>query len=428
MPESSLLSCRPVDEITLPVSGSVDITLFRPIIDSPEFQKLGYRDQLGFARTTFRGATHTRLCHSLGTGELTKRRIRKLVEWGYITQAEALAVWLYGFDHDTGHGPGCHVTDPLVKVGHDERAIAIFSRMRGLIEACGVDYDLFMDIAARKNPLSQIVSHTPLGTDKLDYMARDAHYSGIKGMLDLDIFMNHVYFLDGRLAADAKIVNYVDQLAEFYRLLYAEIYFKTSVMLTERYVQRMIGTLLGVGEYPAVLTEDELVEMTDGELEYTLSHAKDPVIRAQYARVITRTQPRPAVVFVRYPENYWAGSFPMKYVEAPMSLFNHKDLRKPAELYGIERKIEESLGMPKFSILVAPPVPWRRFMPPEVDFIVDGGQFRTFRDLRSDEYDAQIKAAEHFAALYVATDMENCASLNDPGVVGRISEIVMRYA
>jgi hypothetical protein len=228
--------------------------------------------------------------------------------------------------------------------------------------------------------------------------------------------------------ADAKIVNYVDQLAEFYRLMYAEIYLKTSVMLTERYVQRMIGMLLGLNDHPAVLTEKELVEMTDGELEYTLSHAENTMIRDQFARVITRTQPRPALVFVRYPENYWAGSFPMKYVEAPISLFNHKDLRKPTELYRLERDIEQSLGMPQYSILVAPPVPWRRFMPPEVDFIVDGGQFRTFRDLRQDEYEAQIKAAEHFAALYIATDQEDCHLLNEEQAIRRITEIVMRYA
>src|SRR5437879_10304060 len=50
------------------------------IISTPEFQRLAGLRQLGFAELSYRGATHTRFAHSIGTFFLTRTILRRIVQ------------------------------------------------------------------------------------------------------------------------------------------------------------------------------------------------------------------------------------------------------------------------------------------------------------------------------------------------------------
>ncbi len=68
-------------EFFLPVVGFCWFTdQERMIIDHPAFQRLGKLSQLGLAFTVFRGATHRRFEHVLGTVEITERMIKAIRE------------------------------------------------------------------------------------------------------------------------------------------------------------------------------------------------------------------------------------------------------------------------------------------------------------------------------------------------------------
>ncbi len=113
------------------------------IIDTPEFQRLAGLRQLGFANFAYRGATHTRFEHSVGTYFVARTLMRRVTQ-----NHERL-----GFDH-----PGRLVGPELVQVPKnalDERERATWdspqARWRGLTEV--------VSIAALMHDLG----HVPLG-------------------------------------------------------------------------------------------------------------------------------------------------------------------------------------------------------------------------------------------------------------------------
>jgi hypothetical protein len=60
-----------------PVHGDILLSdLAADLIDTPEFQRLGRIMQLGFAHLVYRGATHTRFTHSLGTYWVSREILR----------------------------------------------------------------------------------------------------------------------------------------------------------------------------------------------------------------------------------------------------------------------------------------------------------------------------------------------------------------
>lgn len=55
-------------------------SLAAAIISTPEFQRLAGLRQLGFAELAYRGATHTRFAHSIGTCFLSRTILRRIVQ------------------------------------------------------------------------------------------------------------------------------------------------------------------------------------------------------------------------------------------------------------------------------------------------------------------------------------------------------------
>ncbi len=172
---------------SIPLSRAAYATL-----DTRLFQRLKHLKQVGPVYLVYPGATHTRFSHSIGVYHLVRLALQHLVTLVDISPEVGRATMAAALLHDLGHFPYSHVMDDISingqRLSHAQLSAALIARDP---EICGVleqeweiDPSLVMDIVAgRANPRLPRFLYTlidgPMDMDKLDYLNRDAHHTGV---------------------------------------------------------------------------------------------------------------------------------------------------------------------------------------------------------------------------------------------------------
>lgn len=198
-------------------------TLERYVIDSPPVQRLRHVHQLALNYLVYPGATHKRFEHSLGVAELASRvfdvisaeenllpEIREHVP--ELTDPELRPNWrrtlrIAAFCHDIGHLPFSHGADDLLPRNWDHERITgdliLSPEMQPVWEKLGnegapvePEHIVRLALGPEKAPpdlhfttgqaiLSEIIVGDAFGVDRIDYLLRDAHHTGVSfGGLD----------------------------------------------------------------------------------------------------------------------------------------------------------------------------------------------------------------------------------------------------
>jgi hypothetical protein len=417
--------------IPIPYVRVVRVGNVLPIIDSRPFQDLDRRKQLGFMGMVFRGAGYSRYIHSMVVYWLTCRRMQRLVDWGVCTLQDRINVEVASLLHDIGHGPGSHLTDPLVLVEHDERGYEISATLREQIEECGAEFEVVMAILKREHPLSVIIFDTPLGTDKLAYLWIDSEVTGLGGMPPHAMFLDNVYYkvVDGKglLEVDPKIDNQARALIEHYRLMYAAGYYKKASAVYERGWQQNIAKLLGMDGGEAEFSIEELVRLSDDGLVERMLNASNPVVRLATERLIARKHPRSAVVMVAgQTEGFFApDNKPMVCKKVPEMYFEDKRIAKPAFLAQLERELGEQFNLPEGHLVITPPLQKRRFMPPDMFMSTNKGPMH-IKEYWPSQYRTWQEEASGYLKFHFCVVPERRAEIASQGdlVVERFQEAV----
>ena len=275
-------------QIKDPVHGYIEVPdELIPLLDSPLLQRLHHIRQLGFAYLVYPGANHTRFEHSLGAMALAD----KVCQSVGLAEDERLLVCSAALLHDIGHGPYSHASERLRsefgEFSHDD-ILPFADVLQPQLDAIGCDIREVAGIISGTHRLASII-HGDLDVDRMDYLLRDAHYSGVPyGTLDANRLIQSLV-----MDAEQGLVLKDSGVAAAESLLIARTLMGPSVYY--HHVSRIAEEMfLAAGRLHFTKdTIDAFMRMDDAEGALTLLNsssapARDLMTRIRYRRLFKR--------------------------------------------------------------------------------------------------------------------------------------------
>ncbi len=249
-----------------PIHGYIHVSLqvIWDCINSSWFQRLRRIRQLGGANMVYHCAEHTRFAHSLGVYEIVRRMVTEIPDIaGSLSEDEKVTVMLAGLLHDIGHGPYSHAFEAITVTSHEVytcRIIEENTEITEILEAArpGLSKDV-ADVIRHKsrNPLlSQMIS-SQLDADRMDYLLRDAYFTGTTyGEFDLERIFRTLRIHDGtQLVVKESGVYAVENYIMSRYHMYWQIYYHPTARSYEYLLHALFRRLgdLGDTEDPSLI-------------------------------------------------------------------------------------------------------------------------------------------------------------------------------
>lgn len=219
-----------------PVHGFIKVQngLVLDILQTPEVQRLRRIRQMGTAYLVFPSGEHSRFGHALGAMALMQDALSVLREKGVeITEQEWEGALLAALLHDIGHGPFSHTLENVFfqnpDFRHEQMSYALMEdlnrRFEGRLDCCLRIFEGSYD----KPFLNQLVSGQ-LDIDRLDYLRRDAHFSGVvEGIVGVERIIKTLNVHEGQLVVEAKGGYAVENYLLSRRQMYGQVYLHKTV-------------------------------------------------------------------------------------------------------------------------------------------------------------------------------------------------------
>ena len=414
------------------------------LLSTPEFNKLSHIKQLGLAHLVFPGAHHTRFEHSLGVSHLGS----KMADSVGLDAHEKKLVETAAMLHDVGHGPYSHTLEHIL---HSRGGMDHMTVTEGIITG---EYDVLregeQDVFSERMSVPEIIEkhdmdpkdvanlirgpdaggsernllywtegspsfqtvdqtlghlvHGPVDCDQMDYLLRDAHFTGVKhGIIDherliacMERHADDVAVTEGGLSA-------LEGMMMARGLMYSAVYFHRVTRITELMLSRAVERMEGVEVEPV-----DMQRMVDSEIWQVLDQAGD-FSRDMLRRIKYRQMLKIAVSRRR-------DDFEVSEVERLVELAENSTLRQEieAEIAG-RAGIPEgyvALDVPSVKLLLSEP----RMAEVDIRIIGDDGVTRWFAE-HTPIADALRERQVSQSAMYVATL---------PQAVDKVSEISER--
>ncbi|MCI4334868.1 MAG: HD domain-containing protein [Thermoplasmata archaeon] len=246
------------------------------LVSTPGFQRLWGIRQTGFAHLVFPGANHTRLEHSLGAYSVARRMAEAIDR----PAAEAETIGVAALLHDIGHGPFSHTLDgPMEEVlgfGHEHISRLVIrgegdrpgtNPIPALLEEGGLAPKVVAGLVdpltdRERGSLARALLHGPVDADRIDYLQRDAHYTGVAhGAIDAARLLDTIESERGRVVFADKGRSALEGFLVGRSLMYRAVYYHKTVRAAEVMLQAAVERLPGYPERAR-----PLFGLSDGEL------------------------------------------------------------------------------------------------------------------------------------------------------------------
>ncbi|OJG70369.1 HD protein [Enterococcus phoeniculicola] len=211
------------------------------LINSKEVQRLRRIKQLGTSSFTFHGAEHSRFSHSLGVYEIT-RRICDIFERNYSLDKVGIGGWndqerlvalCAALLHDVGHGPYSHTFEHIFHTNHEAITVEIITspetEVYQILNQVEVGFpEKVASVITKTYPNPQVVQmiSSQIDADRMDYLLRDAYYTGTEyGTFDLTRILRVIRPYEGGIAFAMNGMHAVEDYIVSRYQMYVQVYF-----------------------------------------------------------------------------------------------------------------------------------------------------------------------------------------------------------
>lgn len=396
--------------------------VFLSLIDVPELQRLHSIHQLGLAYLVYPGANHTRFEHSLGTYHIAKRICKSL----QVDPEEANLIESAALLHDVGHLPYSHtlefelhdqfgidhaeISRRLIR-GEDSVLTASEQRILGksptipeVLEKHGVSPKEVAGLLDAGSPgpsaqkrladadeqthfntrryMSQIVNG-PIDADQLDYLGRDAHYTGVAyGVIDLDRLIETMEIFNGDLVVERGGLSAVEGMLVARALMFSAVYFHKTVRISELMLAKAVEML---GEKEVA----NIHGMTDATLlAYLVSkggYFEEMATLIKYRRLFKK-------------------AYAIRSADLDQDAWNHIDeIGSVSKRRSLEEDIARRAGVPQGHVIIDIPSSELAVSEPRIALtdvrISDDGKIRLLPKLSTIAASLQVRRSHEWAAM-----------------------------
>ena len=225
-------------------------------------QRLRRLRQLGLAYLAFPSAEHSRFTHALGALAMGTRAFDELSRNGQGALGDSAAtayqrrlVRAALLLHDIGHGPFSHSCESVLGIRHEARTAELFAlpAVAGAIGDLDVDAADVLGLIAGDpqtpySALQELVSGPNLDADRMDYLLRDAYFTGVvTGRYDAEQLVGSLRLFDvgGRhvVGVDRRGVVALESFVVARYMMFASVYFHHTTRMFERVLHEVLREL-----------------------------------------------------------------------------------------------------------------------------------------------------------------------------------------
>ncbi len=240
------------------------------IIESQPMQKLRYVKQLGLDNLVYPGANHTRFEHSLGTMQITRELARSM--FGKDDEVLEYA----GLLHDVGHCAFSHLSDGLLarylKTTHEKLGEELIKKgpLNDVLTENGVPIKKLLGYFNGVG--NGIVVTGALGSDRLDYLMRDSHYTGVAyGIIDYQRVRTRLTIYKGKPAIYESGVQSAESILVARYSMFASVYNHHACRIAKSMYEKAVESAVDSGN----LEPNELTTLDDEEMMHRLHSVKE---------------------------------------------------------------------------------------------------------------------------------------------------------
>lgn len=233
-----------------PVYGYVHVfdKLIWDLIQTKEVQRLRRIKQLGGTYMVFHTAEHSRFSHSLGVYEMARKIIRALMYCGTVLEEEErLLVLSAALLHDLGHGPFSHSFESVFNVRHElftERIIMEDTEVNQVLESHQKGFATKVRDVINKtyeNPLVINIISSQLDADRLDYLLRDAYFTGAPyGEIDVERILRTMRVVNNKIVYKVSGMHAIEDYLMSRYQMYWQVYLHSTGRSFDLVIQNML--------------------------------------------------------------------------------------------------------------------------------------------------------------------------------------------